>query len=146
MCVSLKLNYLCDLASLRYVPVSELILPPSIRRGSLLSSNSRLPASPTPDIIARISTLKRACLQIISNAVEELLIFTSIFWHAVLNVWSVRHCRVPEKSQDSCVFVCLVCLHGCSTSGCRDGERGWEGACRAWKTNKQINKLTGGLV
>lgn len=131
MCVSLKLNYLCDLASLRYVPVSELTLPPSIRRGSLLSSHSRLPASPTPDIIARISTLKRDCLQIISNAIEELLIFTSLFWHAVLNVWSVRHWRVPERSQDSCVFGCMVCLHRRATSGGRDGEGGLEGACRA---------------
>lgn len=34
MCVSLKLNYMCDLASLRYA-VSELTLPPSIWKWSL---------------------------------------------------------------------------------------------------------------
>ena len=109
-----------------------------------MSSNSRLPASPTPDIIARISTLKRVCLQIISNAIEELLIFASIFWHAVLNVWSVRRCRVPERSQDSCVSVCVVCLHGCSTSGCRDGEgnRTSVGGSNRFEI-KELNSLSG---
>lgn len=41
MCVSLQLHYTCDLASPRYVPVSELTLPPSIWKGSL-SSNQRI--------------------------------------------------------------------------------------------------------
>lgn len=35
MCISLKTNYICHLASLRCVPVHGLTLPPSIRSGSL---------------------------------------------------------------------------------------------------------------
>lgn len=142
MCVLLKLNYMCDLASLRYVPVSEVTLPPSIWRGTLLSSNNRIPVSPTPGIIARTPTLKRARLWIISIATEELLIFTSIFWRAVLNVWSVCHWNVPERSQDSCVFVCMLCMHRYSTSGWREGKGGWEGACRTWEKKKKPKNKT----
>lgn len=85
--------------------------------------------------MARTPTLKRACLRLISIAGVELLLFTSTFLHAVLNVWSVRHRKVPERRQHSCVFVCMLCLHVCSTSGCREAGGGGERACRGEKNH-----------
>lgn len=139
-CVSFNLHYTCDLASLRYVTVSELTLPPSIWKESL-SSNKRIPVSP-PGIVARTPTLKRACLRLISIAGEELLVFTSTFQHAVLNVWSVRHWKVPERSQDSCVFVCMLCMHLCSTSGWKEGRKKRSWTC-AGGNNKSPKKGIG---
>lgn len=110
MCVSLKLHYTCDLASLRFVTVSWLTLPPSIWKESF-SSNKRIPVSP-PGIIARTPTLKSACLQLISLAGEELLVFTSTFQHAVLNVWSVRHWKVQREVRTAvCLYVCCACTY-----------------------------------
>lgn len=132
MWVSLKLNYTCDLARLRmFQLLSQYCHLASAENLSFPSERFLISSGFT----ARTPTLKRACLRLISIAGVQLLLFTSTFLHAVLNVWSVHPWKVPERRQHSCVFVCMLCLHVCSSSGCREAGGGWERACRGEKNH-----------